>query len=226
MNAPSTQQLRQGRRLLLSLLPAARAKLRKARVDDAYSPLAEAQFSHLTDERQLHALLIYEAPLGGWHADLLFDGMPDGYPNTLGTAKQAPARTRREAEDQAQALLVLALDVIAKNQAQAPQPQAPVFMLHGWGVPLSQSMFQVLAQVSDGQARYDSREEAVQRIEEVLAELLPDGFDDDGFKALDFEARTKLLSVLHLAAATGVFRYPPNADASPSGHGDVSLAAH
>ncbi|MGI4851991.1 MAG: hypothetical protein ACRYGR_08630, partial [Janthinobacterium lividum] len=71
-----------GRRRLRQLLPWARAEARKTPFDGVqHSPLGRAQIQYARTAN-LDALIIYAAPLGGWHADVVFKSVPPGTPNT------------------------------------------------------------------------------------------------------------------------------------------------
>jgi hypothetical protein len=54
-------------------LPIARARLNEVDRFELASPLGEAQLPYVTEDN-LSAILIYQAPKGGWHADLLLKG--------------------------------------------------------------------------------------------------------------------------------------------------------
>lgn len=210
-----TPDIRAGRRRLRELLPWARAEAAKGTGRfELKSTLAKATAAYVTEDN-LDALIIYPAPLGGWHADMLFKKVPPGVPNTMGTPVEKPCRTRAEAEEAAKAILVMMLTMA--QQAQPPAP--PVFMLHDFDVRLLPEAIEAAAQAfPDEPHAYESKEHAIERIEAVLAALFPEGFSGERFDALDLPNKARFLSVLHIAAVTGVFVYPPRRDKSPETH--------
>lgn len=214
----------QGRRLLRQLLPWARAEARKMEGKvEANTPLGAATMAYVTEDN-LGALMIYPAPLGGWHADLLFKQVPPGVPNSLGSPVAEPLRTRSEAEAYAKKLLVHALLIANQNGATAAKP-APVFLLFDWSLTLLPELYETaLAAMPDMVDGYGSVAHAIERVEAVLADLAPDGFDGDAFNDWPRDRKTRLLAVLHMAALTGLFRYPPRRDTSPSGLAEAELS--
>lgn len=209
----SDTDYRHGQRLLRDLLPWARAEARKG--DASFLPqnaLGRATADYVT-EANLDALLIYPAPLGGWRADVTFKHMPAGMPSAMGTPVGRPLRTRRDAEEQGKGLLVglLAGDRKPKLAAQ------PVFLLCGHSVTLSAEAIAETATLLPEDSRgYASKGHAINRIEETITALCPKGFSKQAFEALDIMEKARLLAVLHTAAMTGVFVYPPRVDGAPS----------
>jgi uncharacterized protein with GYD domain len=142
---------RRGRRLLRELLPWARAEARKDEAKfEATSALGKATVPYVT-LANLDALLITEAPLGGWHADVVFKFTPPGVPNTMGTPVERPLRTRQEAEEVGKRLLVSMCVMAASNEvAKAPAPD-PAFLLNGYAFKLVPAVFKLaLATMPEG----------------------------------------------------------------------------
>lgn len=218
-----TPDIERGRRLLRELLPWARAEARKGDIIyEAQSALGNTAAAHVT-LANLDALMIYPAPLGGWHADVLLKDAPPGAPNTMGTPVGQPCRTKPEAEEIGKRLLVMLCRLAAQNEANKTLPPAPVFMLHGHTFRLLPELYQIALALAPAGAGgpnggYESKERAIERIEETLAEFCPDGFDGKAFNSWDGMKKAELLTVLHIAALTGVYVYPPRRDATPSGH--------
>lgn len=220
-----------GRRLLRELLPWAKAEARKGEAKfKATSSLGSATASYVSLEN-LDALLITPAPLGGWHADVVFKYTPPGIPNTMGTPVERPMRTRQEAEEAGKSILVMVCAIAASNEAAKPPPAPPAFLLNGYSFKLVPEFFELSLTIMPGGAGgpnggYPSKERAIERIEETLTELCPEGFDGKAFNGWDQDRKCALLTVLHIAALTGVFAYPPRRDATPSGHQATSHARH
>ncbi len=203
-----------GRRLLRELLPWAREKAREDPWEpEMSSPLANATTPYMT-EANLDALMIYPAPKGGWHADIVFKTVPPGIPNSIGTPVGSPARTRDEAEKIAKHMLVAVLCVAARNRD--PAAAVPVFTLHGWVFKLFPDLFQLtLAMMPQYANGYGSPLQAAGRVEAKLDELCPEGFDGDAFNKWPEEKKVILLTTLHIAALSGLYVYPMRQDGPP-----------
>jgi hypothetical protein len=208
------REYRQGRRLLRELLPWAKAESRKAEVEtEIGSALGRSVVTYLTEDN-LDALLIYPAPKGGWHADVVLKSVPPGVPNVFGTPVENPCRTRAEAEERGKDLLVSLLQLAAKNVGA--EPAAPVFMLHDWTFPLKTDVLpQALTLMPEFASGYGSPLQASARVEAALDELCPEGFDGKAFDAWPHDKKARLWAVLHIAALSGLFVYPMRRDAAP-----------
>lgn len=208
-----------GRKLLRDLLPWARAEARKGDVKyEDRSLLGRTTMSYVAEDN-LEALSIYPAPMGGWHADLVLKHVPPGVPNVIGSPVGQPHATRAAAEASAKALLVGALTIAKQNREATVAKRPPVFILNGWSCELLPRLYEAALKHFPSRAGcYSSKETAVERIEEVLQELCPDGFDGKAFNGWGAEKKSRLLGVLHVAALTGIYVYPLRRDATPSGH--------
>src|SRR6476661_4921942 len=101
----SRLQMVAGRRLLQILLP--RAKAKAAKDNPTYRPisaLGRAQMPHLRIDN-VEAVLIYQAPKGGWHGDVVLRKVPPGVPDILGSPVDNPRPTREMAVESTTALL-------------------------------------------------------------------------------------------------------------------------
>lgn len=90
---------------------------------DAVSMLAQSMLPHLK-KNSLKALHIYEAVLGGWHADLELRGMPTGINRMLGTPVASPCDTREEAENFGYHLVATVLSMIESGSLSALDEKA------------------------------------------------------------------------------------------------------
>ena len=207
------QEYREGRQRLVAWLSEVEDS------DDMVEPLsglAKATFNAMTMDN-LDAILIYQAPKGGWHCDLVLKDMPPGVPNSFGTRVETPCKTREEAEEVGRGLL--AATIIHIKARQKPEKPTPVFLLHGAEFKLLPEIFEITRQMmpdmlSDG-GPYKTAIGAIHRIESVLEQLFPNGFDPDAFNNMDRDRQIVLLSVLHGATLAGVFRYPLRKDGVP-----------
>jgi len=210
--------MRQGRRRLKNLLPAARAAARRGDGGplQARSGLARAAWPHFR-ESNLDALVVYTGELGGWHADLRFKNVPPGIPRAIGTPVSAPLGSREAAEETAFRLLA----GVRANRAPAGQQPRPVFLLYGFEIPLDPEAFnEVLGALPEAGNGYGSAEAACSRIRELLEEVLPGGVSGEAWMALTDRERQRVCAVLHMAALSEVYRYPPSTPLSPSGHAE------
>jgi hypothetical protein len=213
----------QGQRRLKQLLPWARAEAKRVAGTAEYkisSPLAEASMPYVTEDN-LDALVIYPAPLGGFHADIVLKQVPPGMSDCFGTPVGSPCKTFAEAEESGKRSLVMALLVAADNVRNKTKQGDPVFWLDDWVFKLSAELLQKAMDtfgVTRHEAGYATEEIAIQRIEEIKADLFPNGMTKASIDGLSKDDRARLLTVLHMAAMTGIFVYPPRRDASPSGH--------
>ena len=211
---------RDGRRRLRDWLPATRAEAARLTYKfTAVSAISDGMMPHIREDR-LDALVIYPAPLGGWHADLVFKGMPPGVPCSMGTPVQQPVATRHDAEEAARVILGMAL-TCAMGAAEAPtaKPAPASFLLYGWSVELRPALLE--AALSSAPKGYYDVEDAADLacigLERILSDLCPAGFDGAVFDKWADRDRAKLVAALHMAALSGVYRYPlmPHRPAPP-----------
>lgn len=203
-----------GQRLLRELLPWARAESRKAYVKpEMTSALGRAAATYLSEDN-LDALIIYPAPKGGWHADVVLKKTPPGIPNSFGTPVGQPRRTRAEAEQAGKDILVSLLFLAAKNAAAEAAP--PVFMLHGWNITLSPDVLPIALTIMPAhKSGYGSKLQASAQVEQAIDRYFPNGFDGESLRALSQEEQTHFMIVLHIAALSGLHAYPMRQDAAP-----------
>jgi hypothetical protein len=207
------QQMRQGIRRLGSLLPSARAEAAKDGDRIVFeSTTSKAQAPYIREDN-LFALIVYQAPKGGWHADLLMRDTPPGVSNIIGTQVEEPLATETEAVLFAKKLLIAAL-TIEKQMAENPIEKVdPVFRLFNTEWPLYPHILRMLPKEFAG---YGSEKDAIERIGALLREYFSDGkFSYDRLKKLDKEATIRIAAVLHQASLDGVTRYPPREDRPP-----------
>lgn len=205
----NTHDIERGRRRLKNLLPWARAEVAKRGYETAEkSPLFLAVAPYLTEDN-FDALVIYEAPRGGWHADLLLKKVPPGITNVVGTPVQSPCRTKDEAENFAKNILMMACYQSEHGDKTA---HMPAFLLYGWEFPLPLMPELAAALTEDAHVTsrlgYGTDFQAAVRVEKAIDELFPNGFDGDLFNQADDKKKAKLIAVLHRAALSGLFRYP------------------
>lgn len=196
-----------GRRLLRILIPRAEALMKKGGYSwTPMSALGRAQAPYLRLDN-IDAALIYQAPKGGWHGDLLLKEVPVGVANVLGTPVQNPCPTREMAVEVTVGLLA---QIMGGTDHLLPAVALPVFLYYGVEINL---ISDILEQIPG----YDSVEDALTRLGELERELFPGGIPDEW--TLEGEPAKSLAAVAHMAAKTGVFRYPPKEDSEPSPEG-------
>jgi hypothetical protein len=202
-----SSDLRAGRRLLQILLPVARAQAS----NHTYRPmsgLGRAQAPYLRIAN-VEAVLVYQAPKGGWHGDVLLHSVPPGVPNVLGTPVERPCPTRDMAVDVVTGLLAQIIG--GEKEVDKIEIGPPIFLFHGYEIAL---VPELLAQIPG----YETVEHALIRLAEIEKRLFPHGVPR-GELNLGDDAGRWLLTVLHMAACSGVFRYPPKEDTAPTEHG-------
>ena len=219
LSSPTAEELRQGRRRLKALLPLARVLARSMEYGmDVRSSIMRAQLPYLV-EAHMEALVIYPAPLGSWHVDLLLKRVPPGVANSLGSSSGKPEATRDDADKRALRFLAA---VLATGQQPAPAPD-PAFVLHEIAIPLPRELYDKAAEASaGGLAGYGTHELARQRVADTVAQTFPRGFTVEALNALSRVELAQLMTVLLIATLNGVFRYPFPADGTPSGHVDAA----
>jgi hypothetical protein len=162
-------------------------------------------------EKNIEALVIYPAPMGGWHADIVLVDVPPGVANTFGSPVAQPHKTREKAEESALALLTL---VLWLDKQTKPKPKPPAFLFYGGAFELSSEMLN-----HPRASGYGSEVLALERLEMVVSELFGSAEPTKTtITALPVSDKARLLAVLHCAVLDGVFAYPPRLDRSPSGH--------
>lgn len=223
MSGPTDQEWRQGRRRLRDLLPAARAFRRNNPGEiETGNSLGAATLPHARLDN-LDAMMVYPAPLGGWHADLVFKHVPPGLPNTIGSPVAKPYATRGQAEAGAMRLLAMVLQ-LEDERAHAEQ-KSPVFLLHGFAITLPAAVYaKTLAMMPEARDGYGTVEHAIERIKDALSSLLPQEVTADALNALPREKMASLMAVLLGATLTGFYAYPPRRDVSPSGHAEAEIS--
>jgi hypothetical protein len=170
------------------------------------SPIAKAQKPYVTRDN-LGGMLVYPAPLGGWHADLILNKTPPGVLNSFGTPVTDPPKTKEEAMKIAYGLVQIALAIAAENEAAPSEaPADPAFIL------CDEIVFPLLPELLSRMAAAappPNEVRALRRLEEVLIQCF--GKHDPTFEEvdmLDHERRAHLLSVIYIAALHGILRYP------------------
>jgi hypothetical protein len=106
--------------------------------------------------------------------------------------------------------------LIAMAMPKTPTP--PVFLLFNASYTLKQELLDWAVKAKpDTQGGFDSKEQAEARLRELLAILCPKDPETEleGFDDWPFQKKAALLTVLHIAALTGVFVYPVRKDGLP-----------
>ena len=105
MGSFTKDQMKAGRALLRDLLPAAREAAGTQEHPLAItSGVAKASAPYLREDN-FEAIVIYPAPLGGFHCDLLLKKTPPGVANTMGSPVAKPLPSREAALDYAHTIL-------------------------------------------------------------------------------------------------------------------------
>lgn len=217
---PDERDIRRGRRRLLQLLPWALKEARKPHGKmHAESVLGAVTFSHVRPWN-LDALVVYPAPLGGWHGDLILEHMPDGIPNVLGTPVAHPLPTREAAEEYCKRLLVGILKQAAETDAAAP-PMPPAFLFYQWTITLNPAVYVMARQNMPWYLealKTSGQDLVIERIESFLSENFPSGYQGEEPETWPRLRFMQFLAVVHQAAFVGVFAYPVRTHGKPTAH--------
>jgi hypothetical protein len=226
MGSFTKDQMKAGRALLRDLLPAAREAAATQEYGlEVMSGVAQAGAPYLREDN-FEAIVIYPAPLGGFHCDLLLKKTPTGVANTMGSPVAKPLPTREAALDYAHKILtgMLARERLnaAEPAAAEPSGAAPVFELFGADMPIlpvftevAQDLRQTIETLQRSPFTYD---DALAMLAEATSEYLPDGDVLKAARKLNQRQRMNLVISVHLANLVGVFRFPQRSDGTPSGH--------
>lgn len=200
-----------GRRLLRILLPRAEERSKTAGYSwKPMSALGRAQSPYLRVDN-IDAVMIYQAPKGGWHGDVVMKQVPVGIPNVLGTPVENPCPSREMAVDMAVSLLAQIIGGERIKGAVPPPIALPAFLFHGYEVNLVSDILELIP-------GYESTEHALKRLGEIEHELFPVGVPHDELRLEDERFRS-FMAVVHMAVKTGVYRYPPKRDSEPTAEG-------
>lgn len=193
-----------GRRLLQILLPRAKELLAKQEKHSwqPMSGLGRAMGPYLRIDN-VDAVMIYQAPKGGWHGDVVLRSVPPGVPNTLGSPVENPCPTRELAVELATGLLAQIIGGVDAGTETGP----PVFLFHGFEFTLMPELMKLAPAC-------ESVEHALSRLAEIEQTVFPDRIPNTQI-TLEGEPLVRLMAVIYMAAKTGVFRYPPKLDAEP-----------
>ena len=226
MGSFTKDQIKAGRALLRDLLPAAReAAATEEHGLEAMSGVAQASAPYLREDN-FEAIVIYPAPLGGFHCDLLLKKTPPGVANTMGSPVAKPLPSREAALNYACKILT---GMLARQRLNAAQPAAaepsaaaPVFELFGADMPIlpdlteiAQSIREAIETLKRGPFTYD---DALAMLAEATSECFPDGDVLKAARKLNQRQRMNIMIAVHLANLVGVFRFPQPSDGTPSGH--------
>ena len=210
--------IEEGKHRLYELLPEARRLFEERRRDISYytgTAVAKGTMQHVREEN-FDALVVYEGPKGGWHADLLLKKVPPGFPSAMGTPTNDPKPTREAAVEAGKHLLVMMLLVAEENKAVKTKTEDPVFEFFDVQFTLLGKHMRTM-QASDPVyfASTAGRQRAMRRLHEVTEELNAKSLTPEIFKAWNNETRSKLMAVITMAAMFGCFRYPEWPDLPP-----------
>ena len=192
------EAFRDGEVRLREVLPKAHALARESGYKaETPNPAAAALLPHITDDN-LRSLMVYPVEKG-WVADLVLVDLPGGIPSRIGIPEREALPTREEAVAEGFHMLVGLLAV----------SEFPIFELHGVGIPLSRVVLDNIRKTREGSVKgYSGQVEAHERIETILAAVMPNGFNLEAFKGLSAKERAYINVILHFSALSGVVVHP------------------
>jgi hypothetical protein len=182
------------------------------------SVLGANALDHCRAEK-LEAVRIYPAPAGGYHADLIFAGLPPGMSDTIGTATNCPKPTRAAAEDMAVQLLATLLIHQSGRTLQPPMLEQRIFLFHGldFRLPIEDVMPEVRACSLDLELAIRSR------LNSFVADHLGDKVTVGSLEQLPVAHRKELHKLMCSALGAGIIRHPAPVHRVPSGPPTSSL---
>ena len=185
---------------------------------EAHSLLAQSMLPHLK-KNSMKALHIYEADLGGWHADIELRGMPPGINSVMGTPVASPCETREEAERLGDLFVATVLSFIeGKVKVKETDPilkegKVAFFEFHGASFPLPIEMLEFMKTVAPNDV---DETYAKMRLKDMEALYVVNGkFDSEKWDKQPRETQLEFISVLVVAMLNGFLRWPPNEAAPP-----------
>jgi hypothetical protein len=206
------QERQLARELLEELMPQARERADEL-IGDVTLIRAESQIGETTLPwcriENVWGVRLYPAQFGGWHADILLQGVPEGLPDALGTPASNPAPTRGEA-------LIIAVELVAMAIAKSrrePAPEKPkhlIFDFHDFEIRIPVEVYDQVRPLALADPR--TREMMLERLAEITEEVFGSGVTETAMNALSEEARNRLMMVVLLSLAKNIFRYPVRAD--------------
>lgn len=205
------------RALLRKLLPEA-----SRRADEMPSTGGMAESSAIFDRMAEHisedgiaGVHVYPAPKGGWHADVAFDGLPEGIPPVAGTPKSMPCASRDEALEAALGILSLMLSVIRTRKAAPGKAEDAAFIFE-------ETVLRVPTAMLDSISKMAGKPEegfAARRLSEIAAELgLESPVTPEKLSRIGHDAVVRLHAVAAMGLLSGIYRWPENEDAPPLAH--------
>jgi hypothetical protein len=199
---------RQARKLLKDLMPDANKRADELIASEAHvtacGRIGESALPWCRIEN-VWGVRVYPAPLGGWHADILLEGVPDGLPDALGTPAASPANTQGEAMAIAIHLIGMA---IANSRRERPpeKPKELVFEFHGFEIMIPSEAFELAKPVTQADPR--TPQMMHDRLAQFVEEVFPNGVTSDAMERLEVSGRVRLLTIACMSLAKGIFRYP------------------
>lgn len=205
------ERRRKAKRLLREWLPRIRAAVRRGEYKgleaEKQSGVAEQQKPFVVPDN-IDGVFIYQTAPKAWFFDITLKHVPIGIPGVLGTPVSMPHETREQAEAFAKFMLAVAV-----HQEENPPDETAdaVFVFHGFEYKVPRA---VLAEVrAEGERMNDLRtpEQVHARLDELTAELFPNGVSEAAMDALPHEKRTLLAAACCTGLIVGVFRHPRRA---------------
>jgi hypothetical protein len=216
------RELKEGRRLLKSLIAGIRREISLADADGVLQPttlLGQSMMSRIRMEN-LDALVVRRSA-GGWHADVVLTGMPTGVSNVMGTPEAIPLPDREQAlragTEILRQLCRLALENAVAGRDTRPQDTRP-FVLHGHTFQIPGPVVDQIGQIwaAVGRDLIPDAERARANLTESLVRTMgSDRFDPDLYDRLAEEDRGRIAINMATLLLFGEFRHPERPQAVP-----------
>ncbi len=197
------------RALLEKLLPAARELAAKT-TESGFVPesdVGKAAFPHYRMANCV-GVNIYRGEKGGWFADLVFEALPPGIPEAIGTPVKFPHSSPEEAVEQAVHMMAM---LIADEDRPRPEPETvkAAFPFDDIVVSVPSRILGEIREAMRAMPALPERKDAMERIEAFRAEVLGgERLTMERADALSPRDKTRLMSVVSLALIAGIVRIP------------------
>ena len=176
----------------------------------ATSLMGDSVFSRIREEH-IHAVIIYRRP-AGWYADIVFQDVPAGVPNVIGTPTSEPLGSRAEAEDSAWLQFSSLVLQARENATKAPPEDLRHFDLHGniFTIPGGIVDMAVMSGMLLSDEQRGTPEDAHQRLAEHLRAIMGgDGFSIEKWNAAPDDQKRLVFASIIIQLAMGHHRHPP-----------------
>ncbi len=201
-----------GKLLLQQLIPVSQKEIENnpQMHTEAMSSLGRNTSAFVTMEN-LESIVIYQAPLGGWHADVLLKNVPPGIPNVMGSPVAAPFKTKEQAFEGAQHILTA---VLLLMKYEKPKEVNPTFHFFDYVFTLNQEIFNNLREKGLSSEKF-MKSSCIDMMDDFMSTFFPNGYKND-YDKWDSKIKQLFLTIIHMNVFAGNYHYPPRQHGLPT----------